>query len=160
VRFRNCFRDCASGVFQINGQTRLRHGAIASSLREKGLVRTYDRHPVLDHRRHSRSYWVIDSETAMKTNSNPEMPLSYRDFFSGKKITVMGLGILGRGVGDVEFLASCGASLIVTDLKSADDLATSLERLQRFPNIQFVLGEHRMEDFHDRDMIIKAAGVP
>jgi UDP-N-acetylmuramoylalanine--D-glutamate ligase len=78
----------------------------------------------------------------------------------GEKITVMGLGLLGRGVGDAAYLASCGAELIVTDLKSAESLEASLEKLKEFPNIQFVLGEHRLEDFRGRDFILKAAGVP
>ena len=78
----------------------------------------------------------------------------------GKRITVMGLGLLGRGVGDAEFLAACGAELIITDLKSAEELAPSVERLSKFPNITLVLGEHRLEDFRDRDYILKAAGVP
>ncbi len=80
--------------------------------------------------------------------------------FSGKKITVMGLGLLGRGVGDARYLAECGAELIVTDLKSREVLASSVAELESFSNIQFVLGEHRLEDFRNRDLIIKAAGVP
>lgn len=82
------------------------------------------------------------------------------DYFRNKKITVMGLGLLGRGVGDVEFLARHGADLIVTDLKTEEELKTSLERLRGFSNIKFVLGEHRLEDFRDRDLVLKAAGVP
>jgi UDP-N-acetylmuramoylalanine--D-glutamate ligase len=81
-------------------------------------------------------------------------------YFKGKKITVMGLGLLGRGVGDAAYLAECGAELIVTDLKSKEDLASSLAALEKFPNITYVLGEHRLEDFQGRDMILKAAGVP
>lgn len=72
----------------------------------------------------------------------------------------MGLGLLGRGVGDARYLAECGADLIVTDLKTPEELAASLEQLKEFPNIQFVLGEHRLEDFVERDFILKAAGVP
>ena len=72
----------------------------------------------------------------------------------------MGLGLLGRGLGDTKYLASCGADLIVTDLKSSELLASSVEALKEFPNIQFVLGEHRLEDFRGRDFILKAAGVP
>jgi UDP-N-acetylmuramoylalanine--D-glutamate ligase len=83
-----------------------------------------------------------------------------RSHFEGKKITVMGLGLLGRGLGDVRYLAECGAELIVTDLKPRDQLATSLEALAGFPQITYVLGEHRREDFRDRDFILKAAGVP
>jgi UDP-N-acetylmuramoylalanine--D-glutamate ligase len=80
--------------------------------------------------------------------------------FKDKKITVMGLGLLGRGVGDIAFLATYAADVVVTDLKSEKDLATSVEELKNFKNITFVLGEHRLEDFNDRDFILKAAGVP
>lgn len=83
-----------------------------------------------------------------------------RDYFKGKRITVMGLGLLGRGVGDAEFLAECGADLIVTDLKDAEALAGSFIRLKDFSNIRFTLGEHRLEDFENRDMVLVAAGVP
>jgi UDP-N-acetylmuramoylalanine--D-glutamate ligase len=83
-----------------------------------------------------------------------------RSQFEGKRITVMGLGLLGRGLGDIQYLAEQGADLIVTDLKSPQQLATSVEALKEFSNITFVLGEHRLEDFRDRDLVIKAAGVP
>jgi len=80
--------------------------------------------------------------------------------FRGKRITVMGLGLLGRGVGDARYLAECGAELMVTDLKSREELAESVAQLESFPNITFILGEHRLEDFANRDLILKAAGVP
>ena len=86
--------------------------------------------------------------------------MNVRSKLEGKKITVMGLGLLGRGVGDARFLAQQGAELIVTDLKSRDELAESLALLEEFPNITYVLGEHRLEDFRGRDFILKAAGVP
>lgn len=82
------------------------------------------------------------------------------EYFKEKKITIMGLGLLGRGVGDARYLAECGAELIVTDLKTREALAESVAQLESFPNITFVLGEHRLEDFRDRDLILKAAGVP
>lgn len=84
---------------------------------------------------------------------------NYKQQFKGKKITIMGLGILGRGLGYTKFLAECGADLIVTDLKTKEQLATSIKALSKF-NIKFVLGEHRLEDFRDRDIIMKMAGVP
>ena len=84
----------------------------------------------------------------------------WKAFFSGKRVTQMGLGLLGRGVKVAEFLAENGAELIVTDLKSAEELKPSIEALSRFPNIQFVLGEHRLEDFRNRDLIIKGPNVP
>jgi UDP-N-acetylmuramoylalanine--D-glutamate ligase len=81
-------------------------------------------------------------------------------YFKGKQVTLMGLGLLGRGVGDARYLAECGAELIVTDLKSREELAESVAQLETFPNITFVLGEHRLEDFRGRDFILKSAGVP
>lgn len=86
--------------------------------------------------------------------------VEYIGYFKGKKITVMGLGILGRGIGVTKFLAECGADIIVTDLKTEEQLKTSIKKLSKFSNIKFVLSEHRLEDFRGRDMIIKAAGVP
>ncbi len=71
----------------------------------------------------------------------------------------MGLGILGRGLGYTKFLAECGADLIVTDLKTKKQLATSVKALKKFGNIKFILGKHRLEDFRNRDMVIKSAGV-
>jgi UDP-N-acetylmuramoylalanine--D-glutamate ligase len=81
-------------------------------------------------------------------------------YFKGKKITVMGLGLLGRGVGDARYLAECGAELVVTDLKTREQLVESVEQLGSFPHITFVLGEHRLEDFSQCDLVLKAAGVP
>src|SRR3989344_432373 len=80
--------------------------------------------------------------------------------FRGKRITVMGLGLLGRGVGDARYLVECGAELTVTDLKSREELAESVAQLESFSNITFVLGEHQLEDFNNRDLILKDAGVP
>jgi UDP-N-acetylmuramoylalanine--D-glutamate ligase len=48
----------------------------------------------------------------------------------------------------------------VTDLKSKEALAPSVASLASYPNVTFVLGEHRLEDFESRDMILVAAGVP
>lgn len=82
-------------------------------------------------------------------------------FFAGKKVTVMGLGLLGRGVGDAAYIAEAGArEVLVTDLKSEAELADSVGRLRDFKNVRFVLGEHRLEDFEDRDIVLVAAGVP
>jgi UDP-N-acetylmuramoylalanine--D-glutamate ligase len=84
----------------------------------------------------------------------------YSQYFKGKRVTLMGLGLLGRGSGDARFLASLGAELIVTDLKTEKELESSLAGLKEFKKITYHLGGHRLEDFKDRDMIIKAAGVP
>ncbi len=79
--------------------------------------------------------------------------------FRGKRITLTGLGLLGRGVGDARYLAECGADLIVTDLKTAEELAPSVKALEGL-QITFVLGEHRLEDFQNRELIIKGPKTP
>lgn len=81
------------------------------------------------------------------------------NYFKGKKVTVMGLGLLGRGLGDALFLAECGAEVIVTDLKTAEQLEESATLLRPYRNVTLVLGEHRFEDFEGRDLILVAAGV-
>src|SRR3989344_8641055 len=88
-------------------------------------------------------------------------------YFKDKKITLMGLGLLGRGVGDAAFLAECGAEVLVTDLKPSTALRPSLEKLRKFKkpakgraSIKYVLGKHRLEDFRNCDLVLKAAGVP
>lgn len=98
--------------------------------------------------------------------------------FRNQKITVMGLGLLGRGVGVVKYLISKGAKVLVTDLKSEKELKPSVEEIKRFfKQIQnskiknqncskfkiylpkFVLGKHRLSDFKNVDMVFKAASV-
>lgn len=92
--------------------------------------------------------------------------MTTKNYFRGKKITVHGLGLLGRGIGDVIFLAKEGADLLVTDLKTKEDLAESLKQTKKelgpvlYKKIKFVLGEHKLENFKNRDFILKAAGVP
>ena len=57
---------------------------------------------------------------------------NYKDFFRGKKILMMGLGILGRGVNIAKFLAERGAELTITDLKTEEQLASSLKNFLNF----------------------------
>lgn len=81
-------------------------------------------------------------------------------FIEGKKITVMGLGLLGRGLGDIKFLAEHGANVTVTDLKTKEELASSVKELEQFSNVTFVLGEHRIEDFENADLVLRAPNAP
>ena len=78
--------------------------------------------------------------------------------FFGKKVLVMGLGLHGGGVGSARFFAKAGAKVTVTDLKEARVLAPSLEKLKGL-GIDFVLGEHREENFRNADLIIKNPAV-
>lgn len=77
-----------------------------------------------------------------------------------KKVTVMGLGLHGGGIGTVRFLSGVGAKVIVTDLKSKEALEPSLEKLKALKNVEYVLGQHRPEDFIQTDMVIKTPPAP
>lgn len=85
---------------------------------------------------------------------------NYKDFFKGKKITVMGLGLLGGALGDIIFLAECGAQVTVTDLKTATELRSSLNKLKKYKEIKFTLGGHKTKDFKNADMILQPGNVP
>ena len=82
------------------------------------------------------------------------------NFFKNKRITVFGLGLLGGGVGVVKFLVNQGAKVIVTDIKTKEQLAPSWEKLKGLKNVEFVLGQHRKEDFEKTDMVIKNPVIP
>lgn len=87
--------------------------------------------------------------------------MAYADYFKEKRVTIMGLGLLGRGVGDTAYIAEAGAAdVLVTDLKTEGELQDSVDQLRGYENIRFRLGEHRERDFTDRDLILVAAGIP
>ena len=71
----------------------------------------------------------------------------------------MGLGLNGGGVGVAEFFAKQGAKVLVTDLKTKEQLQASIDKLAGLP-IDFILGEHREEDFKTADLVIKNPAVP
>ena len=77
------------------------------------------------------------------------------DQFKGKKVLILGLGLNEGGVGSARFFAKHGASVKVTDLKTRDALKSSLEKLAEFPEIEYILGEHRYEDIDWADIIIR-----
>ncbi len=71
----------------------------------------------------------------------------------------MGLGIHGGGVGTARYLAQKGARVRVTDLKTASQLASSLEKLSSL-HIKFTLGKHRPEDFLEAEVVVRNPDVP
>jgi len=79
--------------------------------------------------------------------------------FKNKKITIMGLGLFGGGVGVAQFLARQGAHVTVTDLRNATELAPSIKKLEGLP-ISYKLGGHCDEDFINADMVIINPAVP
>lgn len=81
----------------------------------------------------------------------------------------MGLGQFehGSGLAAAMFAARAGADLIITDLKSSGDLAHQIKRVNEYLDtieytgkVEWVMGEHRDQDFTNVDMVIRNPGVP
>ncbi len=79
--------------------------------------------------------------------------------FAGRRALVMGLGVHGGGLGVARFLASEGAAVTVTDLRTAEQLSEPLRHLAGLP-IAYVLGEHRPADFTAADLVVRNPAVP
>lgn len=82
----------------------------------------------------------------------------------GKNVTVMGLGLNGGGEATVRFLLKHGANVLVTDKKTEEQLKPTIDSLNSDSSIdakkiKYVLGEHRIEDFKNADVVIKNPGV-
>ena len=80
--------------------------------------------------------------------------LTQNSALSGQRVTVMGLGRFGGGVGAVQFLLQRGARVTVTDLQSRTELEQSLAEID-LPQLEgLVLECHREEDFRNADLIV------
>jgi len=77
----------------------------------------------------------------------------------GKRVTLMGLGTFGGGLGAARFLIERGARLTVTDLKNEQELSPSLARLPA-GDITCHLGGHVETDFTDTDLVVASPAVP
>ncbi|MCQ2598414.1 MAG: UDP-N-acetylmuramoyl-L-alanine--D-glutamate ligase [Treponema sp.] len=81
-----------------------------------------------------------------------------------KNITIMGLGLNGGGEACVRFFLKHGANVLVTDMKTREQLQQTVDKLLNDKNLDtsrltFRLGEHLIEDFENADCVIKNPGV-
>jgi UDP-N-acetylmuramoylalanine--D-glutamate ligase len=82
---------------------------------------------------------------------------------AGRRVTVMGLGRFGGGLGVTRYLASQGADILVTDLEPAEQLAEPLASLRDLIDsgaVSLRLGEHNVSDFTTCDLVIANPAVP
>ncbi len=93
--------------------------------------------------------------TPLHNGDTPPLPTIWRH----TRVTVMGLGSFGGGVGLTRYLVQQGAHVTVTDLQGAEALAASLEALHGLP-IRFVLGGHQERDFIETDVVFVNPAVP
>lgn len=83
--------------------------------------------------------------------------------FQGRRVTVMGLGRFGGGLGAARWLAEQGAAVLVTDLASEDALADSVRDLRPLIDAGLVslrLGGHEERDFTDTDLVVANPAAP
>ncbi len=83
----------------------------------------------------------------------------YDTYFKDKKITVLGLGLLGKRIECIKFFSECGAHVLVTDLKKKEDLKEAIVQLKGCKNITYRLGEHKLKDFEKCDFVLKGQGT-
>lgn len=92
------------------------------------------------------------------------LPVNTADFsFESKRVTVMGLGRFGGGIGAARFLAEQGADVLVTDMAEEAKLGESLEAIRDLTSkgvVKLRLGGHNVADFTDTDMVVASPAVP
>ena len=80
---------------------------------------------------------------------------AFRDAICGKTVSVVGLGISNTPV--IDFLLSCGASVVGRDKKTAGALGTLAASLSE-KGVSLRLGEDYLADIRE-DVIFKAPGI-
>lgn len=81
----------------------------------------------------------------------------------GERVTVMGLGRFGGGVGVTRYFAGLGCDVLVTDLAGEDELAESLAEIRPLVDsgsVRLRLGGHDEADFRGADVVIANPAVP
>lgn len=90
------------------------------------------------------------------------MHSGWHDFckeMNGKRVLVLGLGSLGGGEGVARTLQKAGAVVRISDKKTAQELESTLIRLQELP-LEYSLGVELLSDVDWADIIVKNPSVP
>lgn len=79
---------------------------------------------------------------------------------AGRRITIMGLGRHGGGVGAARYLSRQGAQVTITDRADPAQLADSIAALESYAIASWRLGGHQAGAFCDADAIVVNPAVP
>ena len=74
--------------------------------------------------------------------------------WTARRVTLMGLGRHGGGVGAARYLAAAGAQLTISELARAEDLAESIAALGDLPIHALHFGGHDASDFVGADCVV------
>jgi len=77
-----------------------------------------------------------------------------RTCWTGRRVTVMGLGRHGGGVGAARYLTNQGAIVTISDAADRSTLAESIAQLQGVPIAEFKLGSHDPADFESAELVV------
>ena len=86
--------------------------------------------------------------------------MKYGESFKGKKVTVMRIGLIGRGIGDTAYMAEAGAIITVADAAPQEVMQGAVDALSSYSNITFKFGPYNFADFKDADFVLVGAGAP
>ncbi|MBM4114788.1 MAG: UDP-N-acetylmuramoyl-L-alanine--D-glutamate ligase, partial [Phycisphaerae bacterium] len=82
---------------------------------------------------------------------------------AGRRVTVMGLGLFGGGLGVARWLHAQGAHVRITDQRDATVLAdalAALEPLRSCGRLEVECGQHTPDWFTQTDLLVANAAVP
>ncbi len=83
----------------------------------------------------------------------------FQGYFKGKKVTVMRIGLIGRGIGDTAYMAEAGADILVVDDAAQSVMQPAVDALSKYSNITFKFGPYENADFEGKDFILVGAGA-
>lgn len=78
--------------------------------------------------------------------------------FKNKRVLIVGLGLQGGGVGMARFFSNLGANVKVSDLKTKEELSSSLDEIKDL-KVSLTLGKHELNDFLNTDYIFKGPSM-
>ena len=81
-----------------------------------------------------------------------------KKYFSGKKVLLLGLGILGGGEATANWLLKQGVKLRITDLKKREELLPAIKKIKG--KVEYVLGGHKKEDVDWSEIVVLNQDVP
>jgi UDP-N-acetylmuramoylalanine-D-glutamate ligase len=84
---------------------------------------------------------------------------SYKNFFKGKKVLVVGLGTNCEAVADIIFLIKAGAIVSMIDMRSEVRIESAIKKIQAAGMISCEFGTMARTHVHNVDIVLKALDI-
>ena len=86
--------------------------------------------------------------------------MDFSQHFREKKVTLMRVGLIGRGIGDAAYIAEMGGEVLVVDDATQSVMQPAVDALAQYENVSFKFGPYNFADFKDADLVVVGAGAP